>query len=186
MSLYEEDILRNTGLCSNNMESDRFMQQQEIQNSLKEKFPNDILSFDESSDIFTLTIKKGRIVELIKYLKDNLGYQFLTDLCGIHYPDLELQLGVVYHLHNLQKNERIRVKTFTSVEEPEIDTLTKIFSAANWMERETYDFFGVIFTNHPNLIRILNVEYLDYYPLRKEYPLEDQTRSDKDDRFFGR
>ena len=78
------------------------------------------------------------------------------------------------------------MKTFTSVEEPEIDSLTGIFSGANWMERETYDFFGVIFTNHPNLIRILNVEYLDYYPLRKEYPLEDQTRSDKDDRFFGR
>jgi NADH-quinone oxidoreductase subunit C len=54
------------------------------------------------------------------------------------------------------------------------------------MERETYDFFGVIFVNHPNLIRILNVEYLDYFPMRKEYPLEDQTRTDKDDRFFGR
>ena len=157
-----------------------------IYNSLTDKFTEDILSFDESSDILTLTVRKSRILDLIQYLKDDLGYQFLTDLCGIHYPDQELQLGVVYHLHNLQKNARIRVKTFTSVEAPEIDSLTGIFSAANWMERETYDFFGVIFTNHPNLIRILNVEYLDYFPMRKEYPLEDQTRSDKDDRFFGR
>ena len=186
MSLYGEDILLNIRLFSKNTESDRSMQQPEIQNNLKEKFSDDILSWDENSDILTLTIEKGRIIELIKYLKDDLGYQFLTDLCGIHYPDQELQLGVVYHLHNLQKNERIRVKTFTSVEEPEIETLTGIFSAANWMERETFDFFGVIFTNHPNLIRILNVEYLDYYPLRKEFPLEDQTRSDKDDRYFGR
>lgn len=168
------------------MESDSYMEPQEIQNTLLEKFPDAILSFNESSDILSLTVKKNRIVDLIVYIKEELGYQFLTDLCGIHYPDQELQLGVVYHLHNMQKNLRLRVKTFTTIEEPEIDTLTGIFSAANWMERETYDFYGIIFTNHPNLIRILNVEYLDYYPLRKEYPLEDQTRSDKDDRFFGR
>jgi len=157
-----------------------------IQNSLQEKFMDAIISFDDSSDIFTVTVKKQVIVDVILFIKEELGFQFLTDLCGIHYPDQEFQLGVVYHLHNLPLNTRIRVKTFTSLAEPEIDTLTTVFSGANWMERETYDFFGIIFTNHPNLIRILNVEYLDYFPLRKEYPLEDQTRTDKDDRFFGR
>jgi NADH-quinone oxidoreductase subunit C len=81
---------------------------------------------------------------------------------------------------------RIRVKTFTSKEYPDVSSVTEIFSAANWMERETYDFYGINFVGHPNLIRILNVEYLDYFPLRKEYPLEDATRTDKDDRFFGR
>jgi len=162
------------------------MEQQLIQNSLLEKFSNGIISFDDDSDILTVTIKKELVVEIIRFIKEDLGFQFLTDLCGIHYPDQELELGVVYHLHNFQSNIRIRVKTFTSVAEPEIDSLTGIFSAANWMERETYDFFGIIFVNHPNLIRILNVEYLDYFPLRKEYPLEDQTRTDKDDRFFGR
>lgn len=162
------------------------MEQQVIQARLQEKFPGDILSFDDSQDVFSVVIPKDCLVDFIKYLKDELGFQFLTDLCGIHYPDRELPLGVVYHLHNLDENARIRVKTFTSLENPEIHTLTNIFSAANWMERETYDFYGIIFTNHPNLIRILNVEYLDYFPLRKEYPLEDQTRTDKDDRFFGR
>ena len=162
------------------------MEQQLIQNCLQERFADEIVSFDETSDILTVTVKKGCIVDFILFLKENLGYQFLTDLCGIHYLDQELQLGVIYHLHNFQKNERIRVKTFTSLEEPAIHTLTGIFSAANWMERETFDFFGIIFINHPNLIRILNVEYLDYFPMRKEYPLEDQTRTDKDDRFFGR
>jgi NADH-quinone oxidoreductase subunit C len=157
-----------------------------IQNRLQEKFPEKILSVDDSSDIYTVTIKKDCIIDFILFLKDDLGFQFLTDLCGIHYPERELSLGVVYHLHNLPENTRIRVKTFTSTGEPEISSITEIFSAANWMERETYDFFGIIFVNHPNLIRILNVEYLDYFPLRKEYPLEDQTRTDKDDRFFGR
>jgi NADH-quinone oxidoreductase subunit C len=162
------------------------MEQQAILKNLQEKFPGEILNIDESSDILTVTIAKNAVVEIIRFLKEGLGYLFLTDLCGIHYPDQELQLGVVYHLHNLAENSRIRIKAFTSEAEPEIDTLTGIFSAANWMERETYDFFGVVFVDHPNLIRILNVEYLDYFPLRKEYPLEDQTRSDKDDRFFGR
>ena len=157
-----------------------------IQDSLQEKFMDAIVSFDDGSDIFTVTVKKQVIVDVILFIKEELGFQFLTDLCGIHYPDQEFQLGVVYHLHNLSLNTRIRVKTFTSLAEPEIDTLTTVFSGANWMERETYDFFGIIFTNHPNLIRILNVEYLDYFPMRKEYPLEDQTRTDKDDRFFGR
>jgi NADH-quinone oxidoreductase subunit C len=151
------------------------MEQQQIQSLILEKFPNHGLSFDESSDMLIVTTEKTLVVELIRFLKDQLGYEFLTDLCGIHYPDREFS-----------KNARIRVKTYTSIEVPEIDSITEIFSAANWMERETYDFFGIVFRNHPNLVRILNVEYLDYFPLRKEYPLEDQTRTDKDNRFFGR
>ena len=162
------------------------MEQQLIRNSLQKKFQNELILFDETSDILTFTVKKQSIVEVIQFLKEVLGFQFLTDLCGIHYPNQDLALGVVYHLHNFQTNTRIRVKTFTSIEKPQIDTLTNLFSAANWMERETFDFFGIEFIGHPNLIRILNVEYMDYFPMRKEYPLEDQTRKDKDDRFFGR
>jgi len=162
------------------------MEQQLIRDSLQNKFQNELILFDETSDILTFTVRKQSIVEVVQFLKEVLGFQFLTDLCGIHYPEQELALGVVYHLHNFRTNTRIRVKTFTSVENPQIDTLTNLFSSANWMERETYDFFGIDFVGHPNLIRILNVEYLDYFPMRKEYPLEDQTRKDKDDRFFGR
>lgn len=162
------------------------MEQQLIQDSLQNKFQNELILFDETSDILTFTVRKQSIVEVVQFLKEVLGFQFLTDLCGIHYPKQELALGVVYHLHNFQTNTRIRVKTFTSIEKPQIDTLTTLFSSANWMERETFDFFGIDFVGHPNLIRILNVEYLDYFPMRKEYPLEDQTRKDKDDRFFGR
>ena len=92
----------------------------------------------------------------------------------------------MYQLHNLKTNQRIRLKIFLSADQPQVPTLTGIFSAANWMERETYDFFGVTFTGHPNLKRILNVEDMIFFPLRKEFPLEDQTREDKNDALFGR
>ncbi|HEY8402859.1 MAG TPA: NADH-quinone oxidoreductase subunit C, partial [Cytophagaceae bacterium] len=92
----------------------------------------------------------------------------------------------IYHLHNLPKNFRLRLKTFFPKTDPVIDSLTPVFNSANWMERETYDFFGIIFKGHPNLKRILNVDDMDYFPLRKEYALEDPTRDDKKDNMFGR
>ena len=67
-----------------------------------------------------------------------------------------------------------------------VPSITPVFPGADWFEREAYDFYGILFEGHPNLKRILNVEYLDYFPMRKEYPLEDPTREDKDNRFFGR
>ena len=93
---------------------------------------------------------------------------------------------MVYHLHNLTENVRVRFKIFTNIKEPDVFTATKLFSAANFMERETFDFYGVNFVGHPNLKRILNVDEMDYFPMRKEIPLEDQTRRDKDDEMFGR
>ena len=151
-------------------------------------FGNDILKMDTGSDILTFTVASLVIYDVIRFLKEdeNMNFNFLTDLCGIHYPDRGLPLGVVYHLHNLTENKRIRIKAFVTVNDPKISTVTGLFSAANWMERETYDFYGILFGRHPNLTRILNVEYMDFFPMRKEYPLEDPTREDKDDRYFGR
>ena len=100
-------------------------------------------------------------------------------------PD-EKHLGVIYHLHNMPKNNRIRLKTFMPIEKPEVHTATDLWPAANWMERETYDFFGIKFKGHPNLKRILNMDEMDIFPMRKEYPLEDQERTDKDNSMFGR
>jgi NADH-quinone oxidoreductase subunit C len=96
------------------------------------------------------------------------------------------ELAVVYHLHNLEDNIRIRFKVFADINKPDVYTASGLFSAANWMEREAYDFYGVNFVGHPNLKRILNVDEMDYFPMRKEFPLEDQTRVDKDDEMFGR
>ena len=164
------------------------MDNQFIVKKVTDFFPAGITGVDETSDILTIQVSREIIHDVIRFLRDEeaLAFTFLTDLCGVHYPEQSLPLGIVYHLQNMEKNTRLRIKTFVKVDEPKVSTITDLFSGANWMERETYDFYGIIFEGHPNLIRILNVEYLDYFPMRKEYPLEDATREDKDDRFFGR
>jgi NADH-quinone oxidoreductase subunit C len=98
----------------------------------------------------------------------------------------EKQLGVIYHLHNMPKNYRIRLKTFFDINKPEVATATDLWPAANWMERETFDFYGINFIGHPQLKRILNMPEMVSHPMRKEFPMEDSGRTDKDDRFFGR
>ncbi len=159
-----------------------------IIDKLYKAFGQDILQMDTSADILSFVVARPVIHEVIRFLKEdvNMNFNFLTDVCGIHYPDRGLPLGVVYHMHNMVENKRIRIKTFVTVNDPKVASVTGLFSAANWMERETYDFYGIIFEGHPNLKRILNVEYMDFFPMRKEYPLEDPTREDKDDRYFGR
>jgi NADH-quinone oxidoreductase subunit C len=161
---------------------------QDIFDLLKGEFEEEIIFFDNTGDIPSVTVAGRSLFRIIEFLKDNPAteYNFLTDICGIHFPENELPLGIIYHLHNLRENRRIRIKTFVPLIKPEVATITPLFNSANWMERETFDFYGIVFKDHPNLKRILNVEYLDFYPMRKEYPLEDPTREDKDDRYFGR
>ncbi|MHB1178486.1 MAG: NADH-quinone oxidoreductase subunit C, partial [Daejeonella sp.] len=86
----------------------------------------------------------------------------------------------------LQNNVRARIKVFLDGTDPRIPTATTLWEGANWMERETYDFFEIIFEGHPNLVRILNVDEMTVFPMRREYPLEDPNRVDKKDYFFGR
>jgi NADH-quinone oxidoreductase subunit C len=161
---------------------------QRVAEKLNEKFSDKILSSDESYGLLSLNVKRDNILDILQFLykDEEMGFQFLTDLTGIHYPDPNEELAVVYHLHNLPKNKRIRLRAFFPKSDPWINSATPIFSAANWMERETYDFFGIQFKGHPNLKRILNMDEMDYFPLRKEYALEDPTRTDKDDSMFGR
>jgi NADH-quinone oxidoreductase subunit C len=161
--------------------------QEKVVNILKEKFEGEILSVETPYNFLTINLKKDNIIEIIRYLysHNEAQFQYLTTLCGIHYPDVN-QIAVMYQLHSLVKNWRIRLKIFLPADNAVTPTVTPVFSAANWMERETYDFFGVKFTGHPDLRRILNVEEMIIFPLRKEYPLEDQTREDKPDYMFGR
>ena len=156
---------------------------------LQSQFGDKILATEMPYGMVTIVIQPSAILDMLKWLNtDNLlKFKFLTDICGSHYPDLkDGELCVIYHVQSMENNVRLRIKTFLPITNPEIASVTSIYSAANWMERETYDFYGVIFTGHPNLTRILNVEEMDYFPLRKEYPLEDGTRKDKEDKYFGR
>ena len=160
-----------------------------IQHRLTEKFGDLVSNFSVLYDMLSFEVSTDQNLKVLQFLYDeaDLNFQFLTDVCGVNFPDqIGRELAVVYHLHNLQDNVRIRFKVFTSIASPDVYTASKLFSAANWMERETYDFYGINFIGHSNLKRIVNVDEMDYFPLRKEYPLEDQTRIDKDDQMFGR
>lgn len=160
-----------------------------IKQRLEEKFGDKVFNFEEPYGMLTFEAPKDHNLKVMQFLFDDaeLRFQFLTDLQAVHYPNYKgRELAVVYHLHNLADNVRIRFKVFTDINEPDVFTASKLFSAANWMERETYDFYGVNFVGHPNLKRILNVDEMDYFPMRKEFPLEEQTRIDKDDEMFGR
>lgn len=161
---------------------------EEVNSSLKKQFGDAVIAFEVVGDMPQFTVEKEKVADILEYLfkTKELGFTFLTTLCGVHYPNQELAFAVVYHLHNLPKNQRIRIKAFAKADDIVFPTTTKVFAAANWMERETYDFFGIIFDGHPNLKRILNMDDMDYFPMRKEYPLEDATRDDKDDKMFGR
>jgi NADH-quinone oxidoreductase subunit C len=139
--------------------------------------------------IMTFTTTRENIIAVIQYLYDDkeLQVQFLTTMAGIHFPDHKgREMCMMYQLHSLRHNFRLRIKVFVPAEDPVLPTLTNIYATANWMEREAYDFYGFIFTGHPNLIRILNIEEMEYHPMLKQYPLEDQTREDKIDTYFGR
>ncbi|HLF51673.1 NADH-quinone oxidoreductase subunit C [Flavobacterium sp.] len=162
----------------------------QIQDKLVETFGENVFHFNQEKDIFSFEVAADKITAVILFLKNDetLRFNFLTDLCGIHYPDDEVsrQFAVVYHMHNWYENVRIKIKTFINGETPEIKTVSTIFPSANWMERETYDFYGINFIGHPQLKRILNMDEMISFPMRKEFPMEDGGRTDKDDRFFGR
>ncbi len=158
-----------------------------IQEKLEQKFGDQVSLFSTDSGILSFESPAAQNLKVMQFLFDELGFTFLTDLCGVNYPDQkDAELVVVYHLHNFVDNIRLRYSVAVPVAQPDVFTATKLFESANWMERETYDFFGINFIGHPNLKRILNVDEMDYFPLRKEFPLEEQTRIDKDDEMFGR
>lgn len=160
-----------------------------ILTEITKQFGEKVYSSYEPYGLLTIEFDKNNIKDLLSFLyhHQELQMQFLTDICGIHYPDNKgNEIGVIYHIHSLINNVRLRAKCYMPIENPSIDSATFLFSSANWQERETFDFYGVNFVGHPNLKRILNADEMDYFPMRKEYPLEDGTRTDKDDSYFGR
>lgn len=159
-----------------------------ILDRLKEQFTDKVHTPDLQFGILSISTDREYIIRAMEFLKNDkeLDFIFLTDLCGVHYPQRDHKFEVVYHLHSFTNNIRLKVKLPLAGDPPKAPTMTALWSSANWMERETYDFFGIIFEGHPNLKRILNVDEMTIFPLRKEYPLEDNTRKDKNDEMFGR
>ena len=165
------------------------LETQFIQNKVSSTFNDSVFDFKMLKDIFSFEVKPDAVHNVIEFLKTNqeLNFHFLTDLTAIHFPDNDddHQFSIVYHLHNWVENTRLLVKTYLN-QEPAVDSIIDLFKCANWMEREAWDFYGVNFKGHPQLKRILNMDEMVSHPMRKEFPMEDSGRTDKDDRFFGR
>jgi len=161
---------------------------EELFKKISDQYQDKVILLGEPYGLLTVETGRDQIISVLSYLKNDavLQLNYLTDITAIHYPGVERQIGVIYHLHSLVNNVRLRLKVFLNDGDLHIPTATVLWDGANWMERETYDFFGVIFDGHPDLRRILNVDDMEAFPMRKEFPLEDPNRVDKKDYFFGR
>ncbi len=161
---------------------------QAVLQHLQGRFADNIRHVSEPYGLLTIETDTASILDVLEFLKtdDDLQFGYLTDITAVHYPGLTKEFAVVYHVHSLVNNVRIRIKVFLDGNYPAIPTATVLWNGANWMERETYDFFGIQFVGHPDLRRILNVDDMEVFPMRKEYPLEDPNKVDKKDYFFGR
>lgn len=159
-----------------------------VEERLSAVFGDRIRFLGEPHDLLAVEVDASTILDLLSFVKNDefLRFNYLTDITAVHYPTQQKAFAVVYHLHNMFQNVRLRIKVFIDGIDPVIPSATSIWSGANWMERETYDFFGIQFEGHPDLRRILNMDDLGVFPMRKEYPLEDPNRIDKKDFYFGR
>lgn len=146
----------------------------EIVSRLREKFGEAIQEYSQFRDELTVRVDKDQIVEICMFLRDEPDLQFnlLTDLCGVDYPARSRRFDVVYHLYSMPYNRRLRLKAAVGENET-IPSVVSVWKAANWLEREAYDMFGIHFSGHPDLRRILLPEdWQAGWPLRKDYPLE--------------
>lgn len=143
---------------------------------LKSKFSSDVLDVVEFRGELTVTVEKSRIVEISTFLRDECGYNFLSDLCGVDYLGQEIRFMVVYNLYNIATKQRLRVKVGVDEQDPCVDTVSGVWSTANWPERECWDLMGISFNNHPDLRRILMADDWEGHPLRKDYPVQGPDR----------
>jgi NADH-quinone oxidoreductase subunit C len=133
---------------------------------------DDVLSSAVAYGELTVAVRPEAIVPFVRFLHDEprLAFINLIDVCGVDWPERRQRFDVVYHFLSPRKNRRIRVKTMTDEDTP-VPSITPVFPGADWFERETYDLYGILFTGHPDLRRILTDYGFDGYPLRKDFPL---------------
>ena len=149
------------------------MTHQAIIDALKAFAPDAIVHTEEFRGDLTVTLKKDAITRIGGFLRDDAGLAFdmLIDLFGVDRYTPEGRFEVIYTLYSLKNKRYLRVKVVTEEEEPVVPTVTGVWPAANWHERETYDMFGIRFSGHPDLRRLFMPEEFEYYPLRKDFPL---------------
>jgi NADH-quinone oxidoreductase subunit C len=141
---------------------------------LREKFGADGFTTAEFRDNRRVLVKADKLFAVLQTLKERCGFDMLAELTAadyLNYPDARDRFGVVYVLVNMTTGERIVVKTFVNDPEPTLPSAFPLWKGADWLEREVYDMYGIIFDGHPDLRRILMPEEFLSYPLRKDYPL---------------
>ncbi len=152
------------------------MKNAELQKKIESRFPGSAWQTQEPSGTWTLVAERSGIVEVLRFLRDDpeLAFDFLMDLFGVDYLEMEAaeRFAVVYQLYSMKHGHRLRVKAFIPETSAVIDSVAGIYPAANWAERETYDQYGIRFTGHPDLRRILNPDDFTGHPLRKDFPVE--------------
>lgn len=144
----------------------------ELAETLKLSLPDDIVDAAVADGDLTITVQRPSIVKVLKFLRDDANCQFsqLVDLCGVDFPEREERFEVVYHLLSMNQNLRARLKVSASEDTP-VPSVASVFSCADWFEREVWDMYGVFFSNHPDLRRILTDYGFDGHPQRKDFPL---------------
>lgn len=151
------------------------MEPLEIAEKIKERFPLEVVGVTSFRDQVSVTVNRGKIVDICRYLHDDpdLGFDYLRDLCGADYlGKKEPRFEVVYHLYSVRYRHMIRLKAQVPEKDPKIDSVTSVWIGADWHERECFDMYGIVFKGHPDLKRILMPEDWEGHPLRKDYPLE--------------
>jgi len=143
---------------------------------LQERFADSVLESKEFRGETTVVVKKEKILEVLKCLKEDLGFNFLTDVTAVDYLGQDPRFMVVYHLYSIPNKERIRIKAPVAESDCTIDSACALWNAADWLEREVYDLMGIRFNNHPNLVRIMMTDDWVGHPLRKDYPLQGPDR----------
>ena len=140
---------------------------------LKEKFPQAVEETVFFRDEHTIRIVREHLLEVLGFLKEDPDYafNFLSDLCGVDYMGRDPRFEVVYHLYSLEHKHRLRVKVSLAEGDLAIPSVTSVWKTANWHERECFDLVGIIFTDHPDMRRILTPEGFTDHPLRKDFPL---------------
>ncbi len=138
--------------------------------SLDAAFPLAIVAGKHDRGELTLEIAAGEMIPALRHLKTVGAFQRLSAVTGVDRYPAEPRFEVVYHLHSVSRNTRLRLKARLSGTNPEIESATEIYLSANWYERETFDLFGIRFRNHPDLRRIMLPEDWEGHPLRKDYP----------------
>lgn len=144
---------------------------------LKEKFASSIIEVAEFRGEVTVTVKKEDLLAVLAFLKQSLQYNLLTDVTAIDYlGKKEERFMMVYQLCSIPGKDRLRIKAPVSEAECRIESASKVWATADWLEREVFDLFGIVFDNHPDLRRILMTPDWEGHPLRKDYPLQGPDR----------